>query len=99
MSENLKRITAGEYEKLCQDVCANFMLSGDKEKDEAILLHSICSRAHEYLDDRNWRSVRIVGGSLKDISEYNLRTFIESRQSEVFDSLEVAYKYIYKLTQ
>ena len=99
MSENLKKITVAEYEKLCQDVCAGFMPSGDKEKDEAILLHSICSRTHEHLDDRNWRSVRIVGGSLKDISEYNLQTFVETRQAETFNPLEVAYKYIGKLTQ
>ena len=97
MSEDLKKITANEYEKLCREVCANFMPSGDQEKDEAIILHSICSRAHDYLNDRNWRSVRIVGGSLKDISEYNLQTFVAARQSETFDPLEIAYKYIQTL--
>jgi hypothetical protein len=94
VSEDLKKITAEEYERLCQEVCASFMSSGDKERDEAVLLHSICSRAHAYLDDRNWQSVRIVGGSLKDISEYNLQTFITARQSESFNPLLIAYKHI-----
>lgn len=94
MTEDVKRITREEYEKLCLEVCRNFMSSGDKEKDEAVLLHSICARAHEHLNDKNWRSVRIVGGSLKDISEFNLQTFIVARQSESFDPLRIAYQHI-----
>ena len=99
MSEDLKKIAVDEYETLCRAVCDNFMPSGDGEKDKAILLHSICSRTHEYLNDKNWRSVRIVGGSLKDISEYNLLTFVTERQLTSFDPLEIAYKHIYKLAR
>ena len=86
-----RRLSAAEYERMCREVRADF---GPHVTTEA-LLFALCKRVYHHLHGyRHDLALPYVEGPREGLYKSELRRMVAAAQSEPFDALEVAGKYI-----
>lgn len=91
MSE--KVFSKSKYEEICGNICKNFTPSGNKEKDEEIILFEILREIHRFLNIE-FNIFPAEGASKIRTYQWNLLNIVKDEKSEPFDSQQTSYKYI-----
>jgi hypothetical protein len=87
----VRRLSEAEYERLCREVCSDHSPQVTAEA----LLFALCKRVYHYLHGyRRDLTLPYSEGPRVEVYKSALRRMVGEAQSEPFDALEVAGRYI-----
>jgi hypothetical protein len=91
VAEENKRLSAVEYERMCREACAGY---GPGVAAEA-LLFVVCKRVYHHLHGYRYDLVLPHNEEpRREVYKSALRRMLKEAQSEPFDPVEIARKYI-----
>ncbi len=87
----MKRLSQAEYEALCREVCAGYT----SQIPEETLWFTICKGVYHHIYGyRRNLGLPYTEGSRMELYKTELERMVREAQSEEFDALEIANRYI-----